>query len=331
LNEWRINLPTNFFLYEEKDSRRFLSAHFQYLHGLCHLSMKLVNNSINQFLSSIFISDQLLSEIDFNKSIHFLIEQSKSNAPTIFNSLLFLIRNINHGNKIISTYGTNFEYIVPLTWIERGHAYFPSEAIIYDNECSCGLYPNCTTQANFVSRNSNETISIKGLKMGCTPSESFLSSTLECFYDISCINLIQEYMNYNGSFILLSKTMNRYEINTTIAELIDNLFVDQWSTKINYSSYFEKCAPLLCSYTYIQQYNVFYTLTLLLGLEGGLTMVLQWICPKIIQFLFKAYQYRKRRMNTVQPIHSLQITPAELESSSTTQYIFFFPFIVFII
>jgi hypothetical protein len=155
---------------------------------------------------SLFISDQLLSEIDFNKRINSSIEQSKSDTPTLFNSLLFLIRSINHGNKIISTYGTNFEYI-SLSPPKKYNDYSSvnSQAIIYDNECSCGLYPNCTTQASFVGTDSNETSPIEGLKMGCTPSESFFSSTPECFYDITCLNIIQESMNYTGSSVTYIK------------------------------------------------------------------------------------------------------------------------------
>ncbi len=310
----------------------------QFLTGLCQLSIQSVNYSINQFHTSLFITAQLLSEEAFNARLDPLIEQSKSNAPTTFARLLFLIRSINHGNAVISTYGTNFEYIIPWPLDEVYGSYAPTKALIYDDECSCGLYPNCTTQASFIQTNSTEVIPIQGLKIGCIPSESFRASTLECFYNQSCINIIEEYTNSTNSPTPLSATMNRSSINTTIAELINNLFVEQWITTKNYSSYYRQCSPLICSYTYIQKFNVLYTVTFLIGLQGGLSIVLNWICPQIVRIVVKVYRHRKRRMNTVQPISSLNTTPVEsvsanvrnstcdiepIPTSETSQYAFF--------
>ncbi len=70
-------------------------------------------------------------------------------------------------------------------------SYAFSQAIIYDDECSCELYPNCTSQAYFIEEISSEMIPIKVFKLGCIPSEAFLSSTLGCFYEQSGIHLIE--------------------------------------------------------------------------------------------------------------------------------------------
>jgi len=337
-------LASNLSAYELKDYRRFLSAHLQFLTGICRLSMQSVNNTIKQFLSSLFITAKLLPEKTFNESIHRLIEQSKSKAPTTFTRVLFLIQRINHGNAIISNYGTNFEYIIPWPRNKVYGSYAPTRALIYDN-CSCGLYSNCTTQASFIQTNSTEIIPIKGLKIGCTPSESFSASTLECFYDQSCIYLIEQYTNYTyGSNSTdsprpLIANMSRLPTNTTISELINDLFIERWIPTINYTLYFEQCSPLLCSYTYIQQFNLLHTVTGLLGLEGGLTILLEWICPIIVRIINKVYQHRKKRTNIAQPISSAEITPADIvitdvhtstgnvesiPASVTTQYAFLY-------
>ncbi|CAF4378501.1 unnamed protein product, partial [Adineta steineri] len=34
---------------------------------------------------------------------------------------------------------------------------------------------------------------------------------------------------------------------------------------------------------------------------GGLAIVFDWICPKIVHFVFIVYRYRKRHINTIQP------------------------------
>ncbi|CAF1660120.1 unnamed protein product, partial [Adineta ricciae] len=85
-DQWRIdltqNIDFNFSNYDQQDYRRFLSAHLQFLRQLCQLSNQSINSSVEQFLSSLFITDQLLSEENFNTRLFSLIEQVKSNAPT---------------------------------------------------------------------------------------------------------------------------------------------------------------------------------------------------------------------------------------------------------
>lgn len=241
---------------------------------------------------------------------------------------MYLIRRINQANAVISNYGTNFEYIYDWPGVNEGY-YAATRAIIYDDGCSCGLQSNCTTQGSFVEPNSSRTILVKGLKMGCTPSESFRASTLECFYDQTCLDLIQQYTNSTNRMIPLSQTANQSVFNTSVAALVDDLFVERWITAKNYSSYFEQCAPLFCAYSYTESTNLLYIITVLLGLQGGLTIVLQWICPRIIRIIANINERRKRRMNIVQPIStagmpSVQIvsphvrsTTVDLQSAST--------------
>ncbi|UJR18688.1 hypothetical protein I4U23_005595 [Adineta vaga] len=305
-DEWRINITSSLVSdlspYQRTDYRRYLSAHLQFLHGLCELSRELIENFVHQFHTSLFITTQLLSKIKFHQRLNSTIEQIKSKYSQTFAHLLLLIRKINHANGIISTYGTNYEYIIP--WDELNMVYLPTQSITYDN-CSCDLDLNCTSQANFFSKNSLETIQIIGLKIGCTPSESFLSSTIECFYNESCLNLIKKYLNTTESFIPLSTIVNHFPMNTTILELINNLFIEEWlTTTMNYSSYFECCKPSFCSYTYIQHFNTLYIITLILALQGGLTVLV----------LFSIYSTRHDKYQIVSIIN----TTTETTSSSIT-------------
>ncbi|CAF4419207.1 unnamed protein product, partial [Adineta steineri] len=113
-NEWRLNITANLVsnlpAYNQRDYRLFLSTHLQFLNGLCQLSMQTVNQSIQQSLSSLFITKQLLSEENFNLHINSMINEAKSNAPSTFIRLLSLLRATNHGNAIVSSYGTYYQY-----------------------------------------------------------------------------------------------------------------------------------------------------------------------------------------------------------------------------
>ena len=299
-----------------EDYRHFLPAHLYFLQRSCQISIQSVNSSIDQFLSSLFVTPKLLPETFLHTRIHSQIKQSESNASATFAQLVSLIESINDGNAIISAYETNFQHIAYHDVYEISYAI--TRSIVYDNNCSCGLYQNCTAQANFININSSTAIPIKGLKMGCTPSESFRASTLECFYDSSCISVICQYTNYmntnKSSYNLapLLTNISRYATNTTIDQLINNLFTEVWKTSINYSSYFQHCAPSVCSYTYIQKLNSLYTVTLLLGLQGGLSIVLRWICPQLIRIIFKIHQCCKKRTNVVHPMSINGARPARI-------------------
>ena len=150
----------------------------------------------------------------------------------------------------------------------------------------------------FIKTDSNH-----GLKIGCTPTESFLASTLACFYNSSCINLIYDQLNYNNSISMpLSINTSQFSTDTPVIDLVNKVFIENWSIAINYSSYFDQCKPSLCSYTYIERVNLLYTITLILGLYGGLTLILKWLCPIIIRLLVTIYQCRKKRTNRIEPI-----------------------------
>jgi len=151
---------------------------------------------------------------------------------------------------------------------------------------------NCSSQAYFTDTGSSNKILLKGLKIGCTPTESLLSSTLECFYDESCLNTLKNTLSS-------SMSMNNSNINSTIGELMKNLFIDHWLTTKNYSSYYQRCLPSLCSYSYIQKFSIIYIISFILGLQGGLTIVLKWICPKIIQCAMKIKKWRKNSVRTI--------------------------------
>ncbi|CAF0944033.1 unnamed protein product [Adineta ricciae] len=303
---WRMalldGLVSNLTIYEERDYRRFLSAHLQYLQGLCQLSQTSVTNAINEFLTSLLITVEILPQNTFQNRLSALVEQTKSNAPILFSNLMFAKQSIFHGNALMTSYGTNFQYYSSLVRYTPYWICVQTEAKIYDDNCSCGLSPTCVTQANFIEQDSLKIVLIKGMKMGCTPSESFFASTLECFYDQLCLDLIQNYTNYKHSLTpLATATLTRFPQNTTISEFVEDLFIESWSTDINYPLYYQQCLPSICYYISVEKFNVFYIITLILGLQGGLSIVLKFICPKLIRILSKIYLERKQTTSVVSP------------------------------
>ncbi|CAF1473897.1 unnamed protein product [Adineta ricciae] len=286
--EWHMNITSaltlKFSLYSTNDYRRFLSVHLQYLQGLCQISYDSVTNAINEFLPSLLITIELLSQHGFCHHIESLIEQSQFKVPILFSRFRSLIQTFNHGNAFMTTFGTNYQYVSLMPPDDWNYAH--TDPMIYDDNCSCGLSSNCTTQANFIENST--IIPILGFKMGCLPSESFRLSILECFYNQTCLDILHQYTNIQHSSTALSTNLSYFSSDTTINELISFAFTEQWSKNISYSLYYNQCSPSLCLYTHIEKLNTLYIITLFLSLQGGLTLVLGWICPKLIRIIFKS-------------------------------------------
>jgi hypothetical protein len=295
-------LATDLSTYDPLDYRRFIAAHLQLLEGLCQISIRSINATINQILTSVWVTRHLLSEDAFNDQIGSLINSAKLQAPDRFVRLMSMFRTLNHQNRIVLSYGTNFNYIVNLQeYVRQGSL---TEPLTYDENCSCYFHANCTSAAQLIARDRSQAVSLTGLRVGCTPSESFFMSTLECFYDPSCINLIYTSIyQYHGLVseyhpTALTVGSSRFSINTQVEALMNELFVEQWSNESSFRSYYQQCAPAHCSYTYMQSVNSIYTVTLILGIYGGLSIGLKLTSPIVILILYKLYQKRKNRVGT---------------------------------
>ena len=77
---------------------------------------------------------------------------------------------------------------------------------------------------------------------------------------------------------------------------MNNLLTENVSIEINYSKYFDECAPLNCTYTKTSQTNFLNAITLLVSLYGGLTIILRLIAPLFISLSFK-FQHRSQNSN----------------------------------
>ena len=174
------------------DYRPFLSAHLQFLAGLCQQSIRHVNDTVRSFLSTSLTTSRLLSEASFDLHLTSLLNQARASIQDVFTHTLQLVQAINHGNALMSVHGSNYRYLV------RGNrsdivTVLYTLPVMYGGatSCTCGLESRCTQPAAFIWP---AYVPIKGFLQGCLPSESFLASTLECFFELECINLIRSHM-----------------------------------------------------------------------------------------------------------------------------------------
>ena len=126
--------------------------------------------------------------------------------------------------------------------------------------------------------------------------ESLLVSTLESFYNQTIFDQILMNVNSSRSFARFNPLNplenSNFSVHSTLETLVENLFVDDWLEKWNYSSYFSQCQPRYCQYNINQRPETLYIITSLLGLYGGLSVVLHLIIPHIVNLLFKQMERR---------------------------------------
>ena len=88
------------------------------------------------------------------------------------------------------------------------------------------------------------------------------------------------------SSILLNKNIaSRFQVNSTIADILDALGIEDWNEKINYELYYSQCNPANCFYTVTKKFNIPTVVTTVIGLVGGLSVILRILIPPVMKFL----------------------------------------------
>ncbi|UJR18319.1 hypothetical protein I4U23_005221 [Adineta vaga] len=138
---------------------------------------------------------------------------------------------------------------------------------------------------------------VNGFFTGCTPIEALLQSTLNCLYETKCLQLLLDYflilqqINFNPNNSILPSNNG----NLTVNEYLNNVFVRNWSTVIDYKKYFYECSPSLCTYSMIDRTELYYAITLFISLYGGLTIILHLIASCSIDIFMKWKFYSKKQ------------------------------------
>ncbi|CAF3857047.1 unnamed protein product [Adineta steineri] len=283
--------------YSYDDYRLFASPHFQLLSGLCSLANDTVNAAITEFSRNTIINEIVQSEESIKAQTDIILSQFLLSTPRTFTLNLDFIRYINQGNGIVSSIFSNWHFVS----LDTGAEYDALWAVPHsynDNSCICGASSTCISKASFNG------ITIPGLHVGCYPLESLLQSTLECLYNITCINQLKSmYTHSNIIFNPLNDTLSSR--NATVQSIVNNLLVERWETEVVYGNYYAACDPLWCTYTFDGQISPIYTITTIIGLYGGLTVVFKLMVPIIVRIGYYIIRYRRRRVTPVVTIMTI--------------------------
>ena len=222
------------------------------------------------------------------------------------------------GNQLISIYESNWYFLAdskeysPIYTQSRSYGkikhcfQFGKKVFVYLNlgNCSCSSVESLYCTDPLVI---NGNVSIPGMFIGCLPITSLRLSTLQCFYDQHCLDIVKDTLGLNNISItaLNSTQSSRFLYNTTLDRIINNLMLEEWSNSQNYSAYFYQCNPQQCSYSIVRRNDASLILTTLLGfcklksnfvslisllyssIDGGLIVALKFIAPILIRIFRK--------------------------------------------
>jgi hypothetical protein len=271
--------------YSYDDYRRFVVPHFRLLFYLCTLANDTLTDALSIFRSNALISKRAQSRQAVVAQMAAGVNQFRSSIPQTFMRTLNFIRQMAHGNGLVSSIGSNW-YPIALE-VEK---HMPMAPRSYGNSnCSCGTNSMCSSSAAI------DGWIVPGFFVGCYPLESLLQSTLECLYDMTCINKLKKPNQFSNMTIRpLNSTLS--PPNMTVQSLMDALMVDRWESSVNYEDYYAACAPRSCTYVIREQANPIYMITTIIGFFGGLTVALKLIVPVFMKIGRYLIMYRQRRV-----------------------------------
>ncbi|CAF3824093.1 unnamed protein product, partial [Adineta steineri] len=249
---------------------------FQALSTLCVLVDETISNSLIQFYSSQYVSEFVTPENVFKLQTKAFISQFKSSTTNQFLLSLSMIRKTTQSNALLSGQFTNYRFYYNLD------SSLTTESVRYD-DCTCTSSATCIEQYTVINYpNFTQVFPLPGLYIGCYIIESLLQSNLQCFYDQVCIDTVQLYLQsstfINATALDISLSIQYLE-NSTIADILDELMVEEWNSSSIYENYYSECQPSGCSYTVTTKNNAIYIITTLIGLVGGLITVLKITVP----------------------------------------------------
>ncbi|CAF3962316.1 unnamed protein product [Adineta steineri] len=254
---------------------------FQALKTFCESSNKTISDSLSQFYFNEYTSLTVISKQLFESQSQILMDQFKSSTKYTFLSLLQTLRDTTQANTPMSAVQSAYVFVLPDIddIVTQGEAEY---------QCSCDLTPQCTQPLQMYDYNFAIQFSIPGLRLGCFVIEGVLQSTLECFYNQTCLNKVQSYIISPISINVIalnSSLSSQFNQTSTIQEIVNELMVDKWNLSMIYENYYKQCQPIKCSYTYVDRNNIIFIITTLIGLIGGLVKILRFMIPKLVKFI----------------------------------------------
>jgi hypothetical protein len=281
------------------DARTVMSSYAQGLQFLCEASQINVNTEMNNMLSTFMVSSDASTTTDLEDVIdQNSVEEVITNAAQRLLSVSNLFNYAVSADMAISAFGTNAEI-----YVSSGIPIMPSPAIneyrmLDGSLCYCLPTITCVAPAAIYSSIPSETRTvlsidanstfIKGMTTDCYPYGGLLASTLECYYNSSCLQLLVS--NISAFKPLNSTAPSRFTLASTVNDLVNVAMTEEFSYNYSAEVYYIQCAPRFCVYSYTHRTILLSIITTIIGVVGGLNTGLRLIVPLLVRLLLKCWR-----------------------------------------
>ncbi|CAF1384021.1 unnamed protein product [Adineta ricciae] len=343
--QWiQLSAFANASLFGTADFRTTASSQFQLLANICSFMQNTTLQNEIDLDNTEFVSINLQSNIEIQSKVNATVESFYNSLSNRINSFLSYVKITSQTNFFVSALNTNIvvavntigseyeAYLIPTIYTND---YYDKNTINYEYVSCANANPFTTTgflvfptgldsyRLIWTPPNSNSTL-VKGFFAGCTPLEGLLRSTLDCLYDISCIDLLLNYfpnlhqIAFNWTNLLLETNKNLSMYN-----YLSDLLIEKQITTINYSKYFNECAPHYCVYTKTRRLDFHYSITLFISLYGGLVIILRLIALFIINLILNYHTWNlisvKRLIESVKQLNLFKNVDDRMENGIKRQ------------
>lgn len=290
--------------YEISDFILTGSTFFNTLATLCSFSEKILNDSWYTFVQQPFITDQAIPASEFHMRMQMNIAEFKQNTISRYGSAVNLIEA--HTKTMYATGYEDIRLIIE-RWNDTDTPLNFRPVPAQTNQCSCGLYENCSrSMALYNYTNPSDyttsymTYNIPSIIVGCFVSTSVYQSSLECFFDRTCVNALEIDISSESmdDIPVLEMNATRFSPNEVIGTFANNLMLETWNENVFFDQYYEQCAPEHCTFSYKSRDNLLKIITTLIGLFGGISMALK-IISKLFTVAIRSYLRRRTNLNNI--------------------------------
>lgn len=296
------------------DVRTVISAHAQFLNTFCINTQRGISFVLLGILSSSLISAEALPYSSVKVQVDIQETALRSAGRWQLTVLISFLRLTTSSSQLMTGLGTNsFLYMLSNDSSLANSNINSYQLKSNSSPCYCLTVSNCpvpgaiypSQQIPTFGQYNVETfgtgsVPIKGIQVGCFALESVLASTLECYYDASCLELLVP--NSTLFTPLASTPPSRFPQDTTIETLLNELMVEEWQVNMSFPSYYAGCAPKSCTYSFNQQNGFLIILTTIVALVGGLNTILRLFIPLIVQLATQIKRRLQSKQDSVQRI-----------------------------
>lgn len=296
----RISSTVNISYANRADFRVTGSAQFLALAAFCRLSKGISADSKARFYSTSLLSPQVLTQATLELTVEKSIEEFQQTMPASFKSQRELTNRLIFGNKLLSSLDTTLGTMLNNNpnslnpFIAEPFSYYDIEG----TGCFCPSDYNCRSPSIICGQilyNSylpyrpaagEEVVRIPGLYTGCLPINSLVQSSLECFYDQTCVDQLASLVADGEQFSAIDlHPQSLFQQNSTVEFILDGTMIEHWKSNFSYRDYFDHCKPIYCSYFFNERHTAIFVLTQIIGLLSGLTLILTLIIPKLVHYI----------------------------------------------